>query len=388
MSSFPSGFVWGAATAGHQIEGGNVNASMWPAEHRAGGLFREPSGDACDSYHRYGEDIALLAAAGLQSYRFGVEWSRVEPEPGFFSRAALDQYGRMAEACHAHRVTPAITLNHFTIPRWFGWGRDDAADRYVEYATRVVTHLADLCDTWFTFNEPNVGPMLIASGTIPAGITDLLDDMGSIVAGDGVANIVEAHRLAVPAIRSIATGLRAGWTLAMVHHEAVPGGEERVAAIQTAGFTPFLEASRTDDFVGVQNYARELHGADGKVDPPADSPRMHNGWEIWPESLTRVCQLAAHTTGVPVIVTEHGVNTDDDELRVRTIGAALGHLSSAIADGLDVRGYYAWSLLDNWEWMSGFGETFGLIAVDRDTFTRHPKPSLAWLGGVARANTI
>jgi beta-glucosidase len=173
-----------------------------------------------------------------------------------------------------------------------------------------------------------------------------------------------------------------------VYHEAVPGGDERVAAIQAAGFTPFLEASRADDFVGVQNYARELHGADGKVDPPADAPRMHNGWEIWPESLTRVCQLAAHAAGVPVIVTEHGVNTDDDELRVRTIGAALGHLSTAIADGLDVRGYYCWSLLDNWEWMMGFGETFGLIAVDRDTFTRHPKPSLAWLGGVARANAL
>ena len=113
---FPEGFVWGAATAGHQIEGNNVNASMWPQEWADDSFFEEPSGDACDSYHRYGEDLDLLADAGLGAYRFSVEWSRVEPEPGYFSVAALDHYRRVCEACLGRGVRPFVTLNHFTVP--------------------------------------------------------------------------------------------------------------------------------------------------------------------------------------------------------------------------------------------------------------------------------
>lgn len=115
---FPDRFLWGAATAGHQTEGGNVNASLWPMEWAENSFFAEPSADACDSYHRYGEDIALLAEAGLKAYRFSIEWSRVEPERGFFSRAALDHYRRVCEMCHELDVEPWITLNHFTVPRW------------------------------------------------------------------------------------------------------------------------------------------------------------------------------------------------------------------------------------------------------------------------------
>jgi len=116
---FPAGFLAGASTAAHQVEGGNVNADVWDAEHAPGSIFIEPSGDACDSYHRYGEDIALLADAGLDAYRFGAEWARVEPEEGEFSRAALDHYRRMAALCRERGVTPIVTLQHFTAPRWF-----------------------------------------------------------------------------------------------------------------------------------------------------------------------------------------------------------------------------------------------------------------------------
>ncbi len=137
MSSFPNGFLWGAAGAGHQIEGGNVNADLWPQEWAPGSHFAIPSGDACDSYHRYGEDIALLADAGLNTYRFGIEWSRIEPEEGFFSRAALDHYRRMLAACHERGVTPIVTYNHFTTPRWFaasgGWSAAEAPDRFAKF---------------------------------------------------------------------------------------------------------------------------------------------------------------------------------------------------------------------------------------------------------------
>ena len=149
MTAFPSGFLWGAATAGHQVEGGNVNADIWPLEWAEHSMFVEPSGDACDHYHRYPEDIALLAELGLNAYRFSLEWSRIEPEPGYVSHAALDHYRRMAETCLAHGVTPIVTYNHFTLPRWMagkgGWHAPDAADRFAEFAARSTRHLGDSC---------------------------------------------------------------------------------------------------------------------------------------------------------------------------------------------------------------------------------------------------
>ena len=143
MSSFPHDFLWGAATAGHQVEGGNVNADLWPMEWAPNSTFNEPSGDACDHYHRYPEDIATLAELGLNAYRFSLEWSRIEPEPGFYSRAALDHYGRMMESCLNHGVTPVVTYNHFTVPRWMagrgGWSAPDAPERFADYASRGDT---------------------------------------------------------------------------------------------------------------------------------------------------------------------------------------------------------------------------------------------------------
>src|ERR1700683_2371964 len=140
MTTFPHGFLWGAATAGHQVEGGNVNADLWPLEWAEDSIFAEPSGDACDHYHRYPEDVATLAGLGCNAYRFSLEWSRIEPEPGYFSRAALDHYKRMVACCREHGITPFVTLNHFTTPRWFagigGWGDRGAADRFGRYAAR------------------------------------------------------------------------------------------------------------------------------------------------------------------------------------------------------------------------------------------------------------
>ena len=124
-TAFPDGFLWGAATAPHQVEGGNVNSDMWEMEWATPSIFAEPSGDACDHYHRYDEDIALMAELGFNAYRFGVEWARIEPEEGWFSRAELDHYRRMCAACVEHGITPVVTYNHFSFPRWFsrdgGW---------------------------------------------------------------------------------------------------------------------------------------------------------------------------------------------------------------------------------------------------------------------------
>ena len=157
MTNFPDGFLWGAATAGHQIEGNNVNSDWWAREQQMPGM--EPSGDACDSYHRYREDIDLLADAGLASYRFSLEWSRIEPLPGRFSRAELAHYRRVIEACFDRGVTPVVTLQHFTTPQWFaaagGWTAPDASERFQRFTTEATTIL-DGVEWVVTMNEPNM----------------------------------------------------------------------------------------------------------------------------------------------------------------------------------------------------------------------------------------
>jgi beta-glucosidase len=148
-AAFPQDFLWGAAGSGHQIEGGNVNSDSWLVEHVEGTVFHEPSGDACDHYHRYRNDIALLAELGLNAYRFSLEWSRIEPERGQFSVAELDHYRRVLGACHEHGVTPLVTLNHFTCPRWFaglgGWESASSPELFARYCERASSTSATSC---------------------------------------------------------------------------------------------------------------------------------------------------------------------------------------------------------------------------------------------------
>lgn len=408
MTTFPEGFLWGAATAGHQVEGGNASSDMWAAEWAEGAGFAEPSGDACDHYHRYPEDIATMAELGLNAYRFSVEWSRVEPEEGFFSRAALDHYRRMAGACHEHGITPVVTYNHFTSPRWFanagGWASGTATDRFGRYCERVTAHLGDLVPWVCTLNEPNVIALLMLTGIAPAGasedserftsLAEALPEGGPSTAvpsgwgGHGVETMAAAHRRAVEAIKSTRSEVEVGWTLALIDLQPVDGGEERCESVRKAGELDWLDVSRDDDFVGVQTYSRNLIGPNGRVEPPPGTPTSQTGWEVYPEALEHTVRLAAGHTGVPVMVTENGMATDDDEARIDYTKQALEGLARCLKDGVDVRGYLHWTLLDNFEWVSGFGPKFGLVAVDRTTFERTVKPSARWLGQVAHANAI
>jgi beta-glucosidase len=168
---FPDGFLWGTATAAHQVEGGNVNCDYWVLEHVNGTSFAEPSGDACDQYHRYREDLELLARLGFNSYRFSVEWARIEPEDGEFSRAALEHYRRLMGACRDHGITPVLTLHHFTSPRWIaargGWENPRTAEKFGRYAERVSAHLGDMIGLACTINEINVAILLQHAGIIP-----------------------------------------------------------------------------------------------------------------------------------------------------------------------------------------------------------------------------
>ncbi|MCU1368443.1 MAG: glycoside hydrolase family 1, partial [Ilumatobacteraceae bacterium] len=190
---------------------------------------------------------------------------------------------------------------------------------------------------------------------------------------------------AFEAIKSVRSEINVGWSLALIDLQAIDGGEERTIAARRAAQLDWLDVSAADDFIGVQTYSRERIGADGML-PRPDGPVTQTGWEIYPQALEHSIRLAAHHAKVPIVVTENGMATDDDAARIAYTTAALQGLERCIDDGIDVRGYTHWTLLDNFEWTAGFGPKFGLIAVDRETFERTPKPSLAWLGDYARAS--
>jgi len=384
--SFPDGFQWGTATAAHQIEGGNVNNDWWEFEHDPASGCVDPSGDACDSFHRYPEDIALVAALGLTFYRFSLEWSRIEPEEGEFSRSALDHYRRMLATCREHDIVPMVTYHHFTHPRWLAsagtWEAPHAVDRFARYCERVTGHLGDLIGMAGTINEPNVvATMGWRHGIFPPRVRDR--DRRSKV--NDV--LVAAHRVAVEAIRSGPGEFPVGLTLSMTDFQTQPGGEEWVERIRRPSEDVFLESTPGDDFIGVQTYTRSRVGPDGNLGPEPGVPTTQMGYEFYPEALEGTIRRAwMKTGGLPVLVTENGVGTDDDEARIDYVARALTGVRRCLDDGIDVRGYTYWSLLDNFEWVLGYGPTFGIVEVDRETFERRPKPSAAWLGRAATSN--
>lgn len=386
-NAFPEGFLWGTATSAHQVEGGNWNNDWWAWEHDPAGPCVERSGDACDHYHRYADDIEMLASLGFNSYRFSLEWSRIEPEPGEFSAAALDHYGRMVAACRDAGMVPIVTLHHFTSPRWLaaagGWANPDTAGWFARYTERVMQRLGD--EVWMvcTINEPNiVATMGHLVGIFPPGEHDL---ERRDAAND---TFIEAHRQAVAAVRA-AGSARVGLTLAMSEWVADDGAGDLVEALRGPFEDVFLEAARGDDFIGVQTYTRTRVGPGGQLGPEDGVETTLMGYEFWPEALEATIRRAWAQTGrVPVFVTENGIATDDDTRRIEYVGRALAGVQRCLADGLEVLGYIYWSALDNFEWVVGFGPTFGLVAVDRTTQERIPRRSALWLGRVAQDNRL
>lgn len=390
MLTFPKGFLWGAATAAHQIEGNNVNSNWWRMEHAAGTNIVEPSGDAMDSYHRYREDMRLLADAGLNSYRFSVEWARIEPERGFVSRAEIDHYRRMVETAHEFGLNPTVTLMHFTVPQWMDrdgfWRAKDAADLFARYTEAVLPIVSDGVDYVCTINEPNIAAML-AGGEDAANLVAFGLPNPDLAVADA---LLESHKRSREVLSSVA-GLKSGWTVATqaFHSTGEPGADQKLAEYGYPRDDWYLEQSAGDDFVGVQAYTRTFIGPDGPLPVSEDVETTLTGWEYFPQALELGVRSAWELSrGVPVLVTENGIATSDDTRRIAYTADALRGLHAALSDGVEVLGYQHWSALDNYEWASGFRPTFGLIGVDRETFVRTPKPSLGWLGNVARANGL
>lgn len=406
-TDFPKDFLWGTATAAHQVEGNNINCDYWLLEHLPGSPFTEPSGDAIDHYHRYPEDIALLSELGFNSYRFSIEWARIEPEDGFTSTAILDHYRRMLETCHKHDITPVVTYHHFTSPKWVisqgGWTNPATAEKFARYCQKVTNHLGDLMGAACTINEINIPTMVSRMfQDNPEQIQEMTNRgvaIFNVTEGDfspffyagtprGIEVLLAAHHKGAAAIRSERTTIPVGMTVALQDMQAAAGGEELRDQLRGEIQDIWLEASREDDFLGVQTYSRERIGPEGRLGPEEGVEVTQMGYEFWPQALEATLRYANEVSGVPMMVTENGIGTEDDTRRIAYYQDALHGVARALADGLDIRGYFAWSAFDNFEWMMGYRPKFGLIQVDRETQEREPKPSASYLGAIAKTNKL
>ena len=418
-------FFVGAATAAHQVEGNNVSSDYWAMEHMEYTSFNEPSGDACDHYNRYEEDIRLLAKAGLNAYRFSIEWARIEPHPGVFDESEIEHYRKVLECCHANGVEPIVTMLHFTSPKWLieqgGWEAEATVDKFAAYCKYVVEKLGDLFTYVCTINEANMGLQIAAiskrymllmqknqsaEGKVQVGINlenPMMERMKKQAAenmqlfgtpqpqvfvssrtSEGDILVMRAHQAAKAAMKAVKPELKIGITLSLHDIQAQPGGEKEAEREWNEEFLHYLPYIQDDDFFGLQNYTRTLMGPDGSLPVPDGAETTQMGYEFYPQALGNVIRTVHKNLPLPILVTENGVATSDDYRREVFIGEALEGVQDCLDDGIPVIGYCYWSLLDNFEWQKGFSMTFGLIAVDRETQKRTPKGSLAVLGKRAK----
>jgi beta-glucosidase len=379
---FPHDFLWGTATSAYQIEGGGVNTDWWRFELAEGTGAVEPSGNACDSWNRFEEDLDLIASLGLNSFRLSVEWARIEPQQGVISDAALEHYRRVLEGCHQRSILPVVTLHHFTLPLWVadagGFESPHIASWMGDYASLVGNALGDLIGIACTINEPNIVALMgYFLARFPPQVTDW-ERFSSVNRA-----MRECHGAIRDALRASPGDFPIGLCLSMQEYEAVDGAHDLLAVFLDEMEDQYLRStSKDDDFLGVQCYTKILMGPDGMVRPTGETTEM--GYLFWPQSVEYCVRRAAQAVEIPIIVTENGIGTDDDSQRIRYLRDALQGLKSTIDDGIDVRGYFQWSLLDNFEWTLGYRPKFGLVAVDRDTFMRTPKPSAQWYADATR----
>ncbi|MCW3834794.1 glycoside hydrolase family 1 protein [Sphingomonas canadensis] len=398
-----TGFLWGTATAGHQVEGNNINADIWLLEQVPGTSFRDRSGDACDSLNRWAQDIAIVRSLGLSAYRFSVEWSRIEPAESQFSQAWLDHYARMAAACRDAGIAPIVTLSHFTSPRWFaasgGWSNPNAPQLFARFAERVARAFGGLVRHVITFNEPNLPLMGKWSATpIADPARTGLDAMLAAAAracgsdhyhvwvysrGEHLETLLAGHHAARSAWKQVWPQSLVGMSLALPDVQGA-GTQVGVEAYRQHAEAPFFAAARDDDFIGVQTYGRLVLDAHAIVPPSADAERTQSGDEFYPQALGAAVAHAHRQTGKPVFVTENGIATAEDAQRLRYLRAAIASLGTVRRQGVPVLGYLHWSLLDNFEWRRGYSQQFGLVSVDRSSFIRTPKSSARLYARLAR----
>lgn len=445
MSKFEREFLIGAATAAHQVEGNNIHSDYWAMEHMKYTNFNEPSLDAVDHYNRYEEDIRLMAEAGLNAYRFSIEWARIEPVEGQYDEKEIEHYRKVLECCRENGIKPIVTMHHFTSPKWLiengGWEAEATVDAFAKYCKYVVEQLGDLMHYVVTINEANMGLQVKAiaerykrqmmakmqqmmamqatqnasagtanmEGTAQVGMNfnSMMENMKNQQTENvevfGVAEpqtfvsarteagdilVMRAHQAAKAAMKEVKPELLIGLSLSLHDIQAIEGGEEVAAKEWVEEFTHYLPYIKEDDFFGLQNYTRSLIGADGIMPVPEGAEVTQMDYEFYPEALEHVIRRAdeefkkAGRNDMSIMVTENGIATSDDSRRVAFIEKATDGVATCKKDGIPVIGYMYWSLMDNFEWQKGYSMTFGLIEVDRTIQKRIAKPSLEFLGNI------
>jgi len=409
MQRFPPGFLWGTATAAHQVEGGNRWNDWWEYEERGRVPYR--SGDACRHYDRFEQDFDLARSLGQNAHRFSIEWSRIEPEEGRWNPVAAAHYARVVRALRDRGLEPIVTLHHFTTPAWFlrrgGWARQDSPalfERYIEY---LLGHLEPAAVTyWLTLNEPTVYAM---QGYI-LGEWPPCRSGAWLAAGRVLINLARAHVAAYRLLHRRVPGARVGFAHSAPVVQPCDPARRRdrfAAAVRDAilnrGFFRLIGASPGRpthlDVIGLNYYTRTIvrgsgfgagtlfgracrlphHGDDG--------PASMMGWEVYPIGLRATLERFAGY-GVPLLIAENGIATDHDEMRRSFIKQHLEVLARAIEAGCPVIGYCYWSLLDNFEWALGTTARFGLASVDATTQERRVKPSGRDFAEICRANRL
>ncbi|MGV9250871.1 GH1 family beta-glucosidase [Streptomyces sp. NPDC003697] len=461
--TFPPAFLWGAATSAYQIEGavreGGRTPSIWDTfSHTPGRTAGGDTGDiAVDHYHRYREDVALMAELGLNAYRFSVSWSRVQPTGrGPAVQVGLDFYRRLVDELLAHGIRPAITLYHWDLPQELedagGWPERETALRFAEYAHIVGEALGDRVEQWITLNEPWCSAFLgYGSGVHAPGRTDQAASLRAahhlnLAHGLGV----QALRSVMPSRNSVAVSLNSSVVRPLSQEPADLAAARRIDDLANGVFhgpmlhgaypATLLEATSTVtdwsfvldgdlravhqplDALGLNYYTPTLVSAAGaapsgpRVDghgasffspwPGADDVAFHQtpgertemGWTIDPAGLHElIMRYTREAPGLPVHITENGAAYEDkvdsdghvhDPERIAYLHAHLSAVHRAIEDGADVRGYFLWSLMDNFEWAYGYAKRFGAVYVDYATLERTPKSSARWYGQAARTGTL
>jgi len=441
MRRFPQGFLWGAATAAYQIEGAHdadgKRPSIWDTfSHTPGNIERGETGDiACDHYHRYRDDVALMREIGLNAYRFSVSWPRVLPAgSGAPNRAGLDFYDRLVDALVANRIRPFVTLYHWDLPQALedrgGWGARDTAAAFGEYAALMGRTLGDRVKDWITLNEP--------LATTTAGYIFGVHAPGKQdprLAFQVSHHLNLAHGAAVRALRAAVPGANVGIThVSLPVYPASDSDADRAAARRYDGFAnrwywepslkgrypqdilerlgplaPAIEPGDLErvsppiDFFGHNSYTRAIVRDDpvsvltGVSQVPGPGPRTEMDWEIYPDHLSDSLTRITRDYAAPVIyITENGAAfadtvTDgkvDDPERTDFLRTHLTAAHRAIESGVNLRGYFCWSLLDNFEWAYGYGKRFGLVHVDYATQRRIIKASGRFFAKVAGENGL
>jgi beta-glucosidase len=414
----PEGFRWGTATAAHQVEGQN-RLNDWSAwEEQPGRILRgDRSGLACDWWGgRWKEDMDRAAAAGQNAHRLSVEWSRIEPEPGQWDDHALTFYREMLAGMRSRGIEPMVTLHHFTNPLWLmelgGWENEKIVPRFETFVRKTVSALKDLVDFWCTINEPNVyAYCAVAAGTFPPGKKDIRITLRVM------RNQVLAHAAAYHAIHEIQPQARVGIAFnyrGMIPHTASPL-DGMVTGIQSRIFNDLIpmalqdgwlrfpigrervpNAARTQDYFGVNYYSCDHISFDlGRPGDlfsrrfyPEGSDLSDIGWNAnMPEGMGQAIRWA-NAFHLPIYITENGIEDEADRIRPRYLIQHLHQVWKMVNIGISVRGYYHWSLVDNFEWERGWTQRFGLWALDPETQRRTERPSARLYAEICRENGL